>query len=177
MRTISATKMSSKTKKKKFDLRFGSLRHRFSPFRHLIFVRATLVFLVLACLTGAPFAAAPAPAFQSSSSGGSHAHTFLIFTTVFTDKGFALYGAQTRLRRAEEKKYRWEAMSDHSGELAFRVPQGVQYEMTIEAKGFKTQTRKIDARDDIRADLTIRMEPLSDAPAAPRADPPTGGKP
>jgi hypothetical protein len=176
MGTISTTKMSSKTKKKKFDSVFGSLQHRFSPFRHLISVRAVLVLMVLAsCLTGAPFAAAPA--FQSSSSSGSRAHDFLIFTTVFSDKGFALYGARTRLRRAEEKKYRWEAMSDHSGELAFRVPQGAEYEMTIEAKGFKTQTRKIDARDNIRADLTIRLEPLSDSPAAPRADAPNGGKP
>jgi hypothetical protein len=60
-------------------------------------------------------------------------------------------------------------MSDHQGELAFRVPQGAEYEMTIEARGFKTQTRKIDAREDIQADLTIRMEPQTDAG--------TGGKP
>ena len=54
-------------------------------------------------------------------------------------------------------------MSDHQGELAFRVPQGAEYEMTIEARGFKTQTRKIDAREDNRADLTIRMEPQTES--------------
>lgn len=87
----------------------------------------------------------------------------MIFTTVFTDRGFALYGARVRLRRAEEKKFRWEATSDHQGELAFRVPQDAQYEMTVEARGFKPETRKIDATQDNRADLTIRMEPAADA--------------
>ena len=54
-------------------------------------------------------------------------------------------------------------MSDHNGEFGIRVPPGAQYEMIVEAKGFKPETRKIDARDDVRADLTIRMEPLSGA--------------
>jgi hypothetical protein len=49
--------------------------------------------------------------------------------------------------------------------------------MTIEARGFKTQERKIDAREDNRADLTIRMEPRTASPPALDADQPTGGKP
>ena len=92
---------------------------------------------------------------------------------MFTDRGFALTGARARVRRSEEKKFRWEAMSDHQGELAFRVPQGAEYEMTIEARGFKTQTRKIDAREDNQADLTIRMEPLTE----PQTEKGKGGKP
>ena len=60
-------------------------------------------------------------------------------------------------------------MSDHQGELAVRVPQDAEYEMTIEARGFKTETRKINTREDNRADLTIRMQPQTDAGA--------GGKP
>jgi hypothetical protein len=95
-----------------------------------------------------------------------HAHDFVIFATVFNDRGFALYGARTRLRRLGEKKFRWEAMSDHQGELAFRVPPGAEYEMMIEARGFQTQTRKIDARQDNREDLTIRMEPQAQPPAS-----------
>ena len=168
--------MTSKTKKKRSDTLLISSRHHFSPLSHLILVLATIAFVFTVGAHGAPVAAGPAPGFQSSSSG-SHVHDFLIFTTVFTDRGFALYGARTRLRRAEEKKFRWEAVSDHSGELAFRVPQGAEYEMTVEARGFKTQTRKIDARDGLRAELTIRMEPLTDSPAAPPADAPTGGTP
>ncbi len=108
-------------------------------------------------LAGALFAVEPAGDAQNSS--GSHAHDFVIFATVFTDRGFALTGARARVRRSDEKKFRWEAMSDHQGELAVRVPQGAEYELTIEARGFKTQTRKIDAREANRTDLTIRMEP------------------
>lgn len=173
--------MTSKTKKKRSDPLPGLSRHHFSPLSHLNFVRATIACVLAVCFSGASLAAAAVPRFQSSSTSKSHAHDFLIFTTVFTDRGFALCGARTRVRRVEEKKFRWESVSDHRGELALRVPQGGEYEMTIEAHGFKTQTRKIDARDDLRADVTIRMEPLADSPVAPpaepRPEPTTGGKP
>jgi hypothetical protein len=156
-----------KTKKKKFDPLFHFFRHPLSPFGHLTLVRLTIALAGLVWLAGAAFAFEPAGGAQNSS--GSHAHDYVIFVTVFTDRGFALTGARGRVRRSEEKKFRWEAMSDHQGELAFRVPQGAEYEMTIEARGFKTQTRKIDGREDTQADLTIRMEPQTDAG--------TGGKP
>ena len=81
----------------------------------------------------------------------------------FAVAALPLFGARARVRRSEEKKFRWETTSDHQGELAFRVPKDAEYEMTIEARGFKTQTQKIDARKDNRAELTIRMEPPSDA--------------
>jgi hypothetical protein len=156
-----------KTKKKRFDPLFDFFRHPLSPFGHLIIVRLTIAFAALVCLAGAAFAVEPAGGAQNAS--GSHAHDFVIFATVFNGQGFALPGARARVRRSEEKKFRWETGSDHQGELAFRVPRGAEYELTIEARGFKTQTRKIDTRVDNRADLTIRMEPQTEAG--------TGGKP
>jgi Carboxypeptidase regulatory-like domain len=108
------------------------------------------------CLVGATLAFTSGGRAQTAP--GSHAHDFLIFTTVFTDQGFALPGARVRVRREGERKFRWEGASDHQGELAFRVPPGTEYEIMIEARGFKTQTRKIDAKSDNRVDLTIRME-------------------
>ena len=90
----------------------------------------------------------------------SHAHDFVIFCTVFTDRGFALPGARARVRRADEKKFRWEALSDRQGEFAIRVPRGVEYELAVEARGFKPEIRKIDARDGNQMDLTIQMEPV-----------------
>jgi len=130
-------------------------------------MRLTIALAGLAWLAGATFAFELAGGAQSSSR--SHAHDFVIFATVFTDRGFALSGARARVRREGEKKFKWEATSDHQGELAFRVPQDAEYEIAFEARGFKTQTRKIDAREDNRADLTIRMELQTELA--------TGGKP
>ena len=169
--------MTSKMKTTRPDSFFGSFQHPFLLLNHPTCVRVTIVSAAVLCLFLTAVAAAPLPHLQSSSSSsGARARDFLIFTTVFNDRGFALYGARTRLRRADEKKFRWEATSDHQGELALRVPPGAQYEMTVEARGFKPETRKIDATQDLRTDLTIRMEPLVDPSAALGANPSTGGK-
>jgi len=69
------------------------------------------------------------------------------------------------VRRSDERKFLREAISDTRGELGVRVKQGAEYELTIGARGFKAQTRKIDARAGNREELTIQMEPS------------TGGKP
>ena len=127
-------------------------------------------------LAGIVFFAGMAPAYEwagvPQSSSSSHVHDFVIFTTVFTEQGFALPGARVRVRRADEKKFRWEAMSDRRGEVAVRVPQDANYEMMVEARGYKMQTQKVDATDGNRADLTIRMEPQS----GPHSESGTGGK-
>ena len=92
---------------------------------------------------------------------GSHQDDFVVFGTVFTEKGFALPGAEVRVRRAGERKARWEARSDRRGEFAVRVPRGAEYEMTVTAAGYQEQTRKIDARTGNREDLVFRLPPAS----------------
>lgn len=92
---------------------------------------------------------------------GSHQDDFLVFGTVFTEKGFALPGAEVRVRRAGERKTRWEARSDRRGEFAVRVPRGAEYEMRVAAAGYQEQTRKIDARTGNREDLVFRLPPAS----------------
>jgi hypothetical protein len=159
-----------KTKKKRFDPFFDTLRHPLSPIGHLTYMRLTIALAGLAWLAGA--ACALEPAARAQSSGSSHVHDFVIFATIFTDRGFALPGARVRVRRSQEKKFRWESVSDAQGELALRVPQDAEYELTVEARGFQMQTRKIDAREGNRADQSIRMEPL----AKPNAGPGAGGK-
>jgi hypothetical protein len=89
-----------------------------------------------------------------------HAHDFLIYVTVFTDQGFSLPGATVRVRRTSEKKWRWDSVSDIRGEFAIRVPEGDQYEMVIQAKGFQSATREIDAREGNRDDFRLQMVPL-----------------
>jgi hypothetical protein len=46
----------------------------------------------------------------------------LIYGTLWGPDSRPVYGVHMKLRRAEEKKFRWEALSDHHGEFAFRVP-------------------------------------------------------
>lgn len=141
-----------------------------APSRNFIYVRLTLALMGLVLLASATTAYGRPGAPQSSSK--SHAHDFIIFTTVFTEQGFALPGARVRVRRTDEKKFRWEAVSDRRGELAVRVPQDSEYEMTVEAHEYKMQTRKVDANEGNRADVTIRMEPQSE----PHSGSGTGGK-
>lgn len=89
------------------------------------------------------------------------ADQFLIFGTVFEESGFLLREAEIQVRRAGEKKVRWRQFSDRRGEFAVRVPPDGEYELTVKAKGFETQTRKIDARTGQREDVVIRMKPAA----------------
>jgi len=85
---------------------------------------------------------------------------FLIFGTVFQESGFLLSGAKIEVRRAGEKKVRWRQTSDRRGEFGVCVPPGAEYELTVKAKGFEEQSRKVDARVGKREDLVVRMKPL-----------------
>jgi len=90
----------------------------------------------------------------------SHAYDFLIRGTVFSENALAFPGVQLRVRRAGEKEFHWETYSNSRGEFAIRVPQGIEYELVVHSKGFRDQTRAIDARaGDIQDDLVFRMEP------------------
>jgi Carboxypeptidase regulatory-like domain len=102
--------------------------------------------------TPAPSAAPSTPSAPASARSKpgkkkySHANDFLIRGTVFTDKAFSFPGAQIRIRKAGDKKFRWESYTNSRGEFAVRVPQGSEYEMVVSAKGFAEQTRAIDAK-------------------------------
>jgi hypothetical protein len=90
-----------------------------------------------------------APAATPSNPGKkkySHVNDFLIRGTVFTDKALSFPGVQLRIRKAGEKKFRWESYTNSRGEFAVRVPQGSDYEMVVRAKGCTEQTRNIDAK-------------------------------
>src|SRR5467141_2884957 len=110
--------------------------------------------------------AAPASQPQSSSSanGGkqkyTHADDFLIRGSVFTDQALSFPGVQLRIRRAGEKKFRWEDSTNSRGEFAVRVPQGSEYEMVVHAKGFAEQTRTIDTKSGGNEEsMVFQMQP------------------
>ena len=104
------------------------------------------------------------PQSSSSAKNGqskySHANDFLLRGTVFTEKAIAFPGAELRIRRSGEKKFRWQDNTNSRGEFAIRVPQGAQYELVVRAKGFAEQVRTIDARNGSgENNLVFRMEP------------------
>ena len=65
----------------------------------------------------------------------------LIFGTVWGPDDHPVYGARVKIRRAQEKKAKWELTSDHAGEFAQRVPAGkTDYEVWADLKGVKTKS-------------------------------------
>jgi carboxypeptidase family protein len=92
----------------------------------------------------------------------SHANDFVIRGTVFNDKALSFPGVQLRIRRAGEKKFRWEDYTNSRGEFAIRVPQGSDYEMVVRAKGFMEQTRTINAKNGENEErMVFRMQPTT----------------
>ena len=92
-----------------------------------------------------------------------HANDFVLRGSVFTDKALALPGVKLRIRRAGEKKFRWEDYTNSRGEFAIRVPQGSTYEMVAHAKGFTDQTKVVDAKSGPGANnnLVFRLQPAA----------------
>ncbi|MBZ5700665.1 MAG: carboxypeptidase-like regulatory domain-containing protein [Acidobacteriia bacterium] len=114
-----------------------------------------------AAQTSAP---APAPAAPSTKQAPrkrpSHADDFLIRGTVFNDKALALPGAEIRIRRNGDKKFRWETLTNSRGEFAVRVPRGADYELNVRAKGFAAEKKELDAKSGAREENTVfRLTP------------------
>jgi Carboxypeptidase regulatory-like domain len=92
----------------------------------------------------------------------------LIYGTVWGPDSRPLYGVKVRIRRADQKKARWQLYSDHRGEFAQRVlPGPADYVVGADLKGYKTQDRRTlrlpeevkvhvayDEREDIGVHLT-----------------------
>jgi len=63
----------------------------------------------------------------------------LIAGTVWGPDDRPVYGVTVRIRRAKDKKPKWEVYSDHHGEFAQRVPPGESdYVLTADLKHLKT---------------------------------------
>jgi hypothetical protein len=63
----------------------------------------------------------------------------LIAGTVWGPDDHPVYGVKVKIRRAKDKKAKWELYSDHMGEFAQRVPAGESdYILWADLKGFKS---------------------------------------
>jgi hypothetical protein len=91
----------------------------------------------------------------------------LIFGTVWDPDGHTLYGVKVKIRRAGEKKARWELYSNHAGEFAQRVPAGkADYVVWADVKGYKLPSGKhlqpgpdatVHIDNDERSDIGLHL--------------------
>ncbi len=103
--------------------------------------------------------AASSSAAKQGYKNGSHANDFLVHGTVFAPSGLSLPGAVLKIHREGEKKFRWETRTNTRGEFAMRVLQGAKYEVVVQAKGFKEQSRAVDGKTGARDEsFVFRME-------------------
>jgi hypothetical protein len=78
----------------------------------------------------------------------------LIFGTVYGADDRPAYGVKIKIRRADQKKPKWELTSDHAGEFAQRVPAGeADYVITAE----HAAELKVHVTNDERQDVTLHL--------------------
>jgi Carboxypeptidase regulatory-like domain len=137
------------------------------------------VLLVAFVLVPAPAATEhcnqPVPAVSSPQTGQSEGRAqaesvdkkkstlgFLIIGTVFDERALSFPGVQVRIRRMDQKKFRWETYTNSRGEFAVRVPEGFDYEVLVRAKHYQDQSKSVRTNaGDIQQRLSIRLEPVN----------------
>jgi hypothetical protein len=92
----------------------------------------------------------------------------LIFGTVWDPDGHPLYGVKVKIRRANEKKARWELYSNHTGEFAQRLPVAqADYIVWADTKGYKLPSGKqlkpgaevtVHIDSDERSDIGLHLD-------------------
>jgi hypothetical protein len=113
---------------------------RISVFPARISLRLLTAVLCFVALHGSADKAAANPAAAYQRPDQPYA---LIFGTVWGPDDHPLYGVTVKIRRADQKKARWELHSDHHGEFAQRVPPGpTDYLVWADLKGYKSPSGK-----------------------------------
>ena len=85
----------------------------------------------------------------------------LIFGTVYAPDDRPAYGVKVKIRRAQEKKARWELLSDHHGDFAQRLPAGrADYVVWPDVKGRKARPQpevKVHIENEDRVDISLHL--------------------
>ena len=85
----------------------------------------------------------------------------LIYGTVWDQNDQPVYGVPIKIRRADQKKAKWELTSDHQGEFAQRVPVGkADYVIWADIKVPKGQQKpetKAHIEDNERIDISLHL--------------------
>jgi len=92
----------------------------------------------------------------------------LLFGTVWGPDKRPLYGVKVKIRRSDQKKPKWELISDHSGEFAQRLPAGTaDYLVWADVKAYKSligkelkqdQEVKVHIDNDERVDIGLHLK-------------------
>jgi len=85
----------------------------------------------------------------------------IIFCTVWDSHDRPVYGVPVRVRRADENKWRWQAVSDHRGEFGVHVPVG-QHDYVLQAdiktpKGKPKPEIRVHISGDERVDTGLHL--------------------
>ena len=84
----------------------------------------------------------------------------VLFGTVYNAQSRPVYGVTVKIRRASEKKARWETISDHSGEFAERVPTGdyvVWAEVKKKGKEKANPQAAVHVDNGVRSDVSLHL--------------------
>jgi hypothetical protein len=138
------------------------------PASSLLRVFRLLTFGLLPVLLGMLPTALRAEDGASPQQQGTQKPYALIFGTVWGPDNRPLYGVKVKIRRAEQKKAKWELFSDHSGEFAQRLPAGkADYLVWADLKSYKSLTGKqlkqdaevpVHIENDERADIGLHLK-------------------
>jgi hypothetical protein len=97
---------------------------------------------------------------STSKAKHSHANDLLIRGTVFNERGLSMQGVKLRIQRADTKKH-WETFTNFRGEFAVRVPQGSDYQIAAESKGFAKQSQPVNGKGGAAEEKIIfHLEPV-----------------
>jgi hypothetical protein len=124
-------------------------------------VARSLSVLLSILLTGGALCSAPLHPLPQSNPKDTSKDYALIFGTVWGPDSRPLAGVPVKIRRASEKKFRWEQVSNRTGEFAQRVPVGKQdYVVQADiktAKGVPKPETTVHIDDDERQDVGIHL--------------------
>ncbi len=105
----------------------------------------------------------PAVLLSSPSSSDKHSKDSyaLIYATVWGSGAETVYGVKVQLRLAGNKKVIAEQISNHTGEVAFRVPAGkADYSLTADVKLSKGKTKPetvAHVENDERVEVSLHL--------------------
>ncbi len=128
----------------------------------VVFFFAILVLLLTGAMTSAPPATARDKAFKDKGKKSAEQPYALIYGTVWSAQGTPVYGVPVRIRRVDEKKARWQLVSNHLGEFAQRVPAGtadyvVWAEIKQKGKDSAKPELRVHIENDERVDISLHL--------------------